>query len=86
MYIPFRKGVYSRRKFESMDGCPEDWGYRRRLRIVATKNEREAERVMNVQQMSSDQAIRVVQQNTDDVDKERAIVSASISGRPASSQ
>ena len=35
VYIPFRKAVFSRRRYKSMDGYPEEWGYKRRLRIVA---------------------------------------------------
>ena len=39
-----------------MEGYPEDWGYKRRIRIVATKKKRQIERLKYVEEMHTSRA------------------------------
>ena len=44
-----------------MDGYPEEWGYKRRLRIVASAQERQVDRLKHVEEMSMGRANEVIQ-------------------------
>ena len=70
VYIPQRKLVFSRRKYVEMEGYPEDWGYKRRIRIVATKKERQVEKLKYVEEMQMNKANTLVQEMTDEATKD----------------
>ena len=36
VFIPARNTIYSRRRFEQMDGYPADWNYEKRVKIIAS--------------------------------------------------
>ena len=70
VYIPQRKAVYSRRRFMEMDGYPQDWNYKRRIRIIATRSERQMEKLQDVMPMTTAVANTVVQEQTRELDRE----------------
>jgi hypothetical protein len=72
VYIPLRKGVYSRRKFVATDGYPEDWGYKRRLRIVPTKKEKLLEKMRDTQPMGESEANKLIQEMEKNIDQRPA--------------